>query len=419
MRHQLMVLDGSSASTSIELEPSLAAPTTAAPPRPPLPSPMVHGLSKVIVEARIWARIAHIAVRAYGPTRALTVLLSLRARRVRMQRRSIRKYARAGKRYFWNLHAPGWPSPAFDRHIEQELDRIQPFRGAPVALHNAVFAITKRCGYRCEHCCEWDVLNAPEALSADDLREVVQRLIEAGVTQLFLSGGEPLRRFKELLQIVEQAAPMADVWILTSGQSLTPPRASRLRTAGLTGVAISLDHWDPASNDRFRGMPGAFRSVEAAAHSAHEAGLLVALSLCPTRQFISEQNLEQYARTARQLGAAFIQLFEPKSIGHYAGLDVALTADQQRMLEDFCKRLNTHSDRRELPAVAYSDLFNRRNGCPGAGDRYLYVDTDGSVHPCPFCRGTVGSALAGHLGSTLAEMRVAGCQSSGCNRGST
>jgi MoaA/NifB/PqqE/SkfB family radical SAM enzyme len=220
---------------------------------------------------------------------------------------------------------------------------------------------------------------------------------------------EPLHRFDELLQIVEQAAPSADVWILTSGQRLTPPQALRLRKAGLTGVAISLDHWDAASHDRFRGVPGAFRSVEAAARSAHVAGLLVALSLCPTRQFISEQNLERYARTARRFGAAFIQLFEPKPIGHYSGADVVLTTDQQRILEAFCERLNMHADCRALPAVAYFDWFNRRNDCPGAGDRYLYVDTDGSVHPCPFCRGSVGSARDGRFESTLAEVRAAGC----------
>ena len=374
---------------------------------------MIHGPRKRVVKTLLWARIAWLAVRAYhNPMRARRVLRRMIAERGKAQRWVTQKYAYVSGRYFWNLYAPGWPSPAFDRYIERELDRVEPFRGAAPGLQTVVLAITKRCALRCEHCCVWAVLNDRESLSPNDLAAIVARVRSRGTAQLFLSGGEPLRRFEDLMTVAAAAAAEADVWILTSGHGLTAERAVRLRRAGLTGVALSLDHWDPAAHDRFRGLAGAFEWVERGAAHARAAGLLVALSLCPTREFVSEENLERYAGVAARLGASFIQLLEPKAIGHYAGRDVALTPTQQRTLESFADRLNADPSCRDLPGVSYPDYATRAVGCRGAGDRHLYIDTDGSLHPCPFCRASAGHALDGDFNTSVADLQMAGCRAS-------
>ena len=229
------------------------------------------------------------------------------------------------------------------------------------------------------------------------------------MAQLFLSGGEPLRRFEELVGLVAAASPEADVWILTTGHRLTAERAARLRAAGLTGVALSLDDWDAARHDRFRGVRGAFAWVERAAEHARAAGLVVALSLCPTREFISPENLRAYARTAQRLGASFVQILETKAVVHYAGRDVELSEGQRRLLEELFDRMNADPACRDLPAVSYADYSTRRLGCHGAGDRHLYVDTDGALHPCPFCRAPAGHALDGDFDGALARLQSAGC----------
>jgi MoaA/NifB/PqqE/SkfB family radical SAM enzyme len=371
---------------------------------------MLFGARKAAVKGLLWARICWLALRAYrNPRRAISSVRRMAAARAGAQRFTVRKYARVSGRYFWDLYAPGFPSRAFDRVVERELDRVEPFLGAPPALQTAIVAITRRCGLRCEHCCEWDVLNGPEALSGSDLREIVERLQRRGVAQFFLSGGEPLRRYSDLVELVRAASTEADVWILTSGQGLTVERATQLREAGLTGVSLSLDHWDQQRHDRFRGLEGAFGWVERAAANARRAGLVVAVSLCATREFTTAVNLERYADLARRLGASFIQLLEPKAVGHYAGADVALPPRQQRLLEAFADRVNFSAACRELPAVAYLDFENRRTGCTGAADRYIYVDTDGTLHPCPFCRSPSGSVLGGDLDDALAGLRNAGC----------
>ena len=88
----------------------------------------------------------------------------------------------------------------------------------------------------------------------------------------------------------------------------------RLRRAGLTGVTLSLDRWDRRLHDRFRGYSGAYECVVRAAEEAQRAGLALCLSLCPTREFVSPDNLDRYAQVARRMGAAFIQIVEPKAV---------------------------------------------------------------------------------------------------------
>jgi len=371
---------------------------------------MVVGVRKSIVKGLIWGRIIWLALRAYRNPRQTTVALRrLLAQRAKTQRWTTGKFVHAGGRYFWHLYAPGFPSRAFDAFVERELDRVESFRDAPPALQTAVFAITKRCSFRCEHCCEWLALNALETLAVADLHAIVARVRARGASQIFLSGGEPLRRFEDLVSIIGPASVDADVWILSTGHGLTAERARRLRAAGLTGIALSLDHWDPQQHDGFRGIDGAFRWVERAAEQARGAGLLVALSLCPTREFTSRGNIERYAAVARRLGAGFIQLFEPKAIGHYAGRNVVLSPDQQELLEAFSLRLNTDPELRELPAVSYLEASARASQCVGAGNRHIYIDTDGMVNPCPFCRSPAGRVLDGDFDATLECMQVSGC----------
>lgn len=374
-----------------------------------------------VLALRMWGHAIQLGLTHYRhPRRAVQALARVRAAaRTRdwdaptgaHERRSPwPKFTTVSGRHFYALHTPGWPSPAFDAFVRREFDRAM-VPGRPASLNTAIVAITTRCALKCEHCFEWDALNHAEPLSAADLHEIVGRLHRRGISQFFFSGGEPLQRFDDLVSITASVSADTDVWILTSGVGLTRDRAERLRAAGLTGVALSLDHWDDAAHDRFRGLPGASAAVTRAAAHARAAGLVVALSLCPTRAFVSAENLHRYAERARDLGAAFIQILEPKAAGHYAGRDVRLSEAQRRQLEGFCARLNTDPSARDLPSVSYPDWSTRALGCVGAGDRYIYIDTAGDLHACPFCRVPGIRALDHDLPAAIELLQAAGCPS--------
>jgi MoaA/NifB/PqqE/SkfB family radical SAM enzyme len=252
---------------------------------------------------------------------------------------------------------------------------------------------------------EWDALNKPESLTASDLEEIIHRVRQRGAAQVFFSGGEPMRRFDDLIALTGIIGRETDVWVITSGMGLTAEKARRLRASGATGVAISVDHWDASAHNRFRGAPGAFEAARSAARHAREASLLVTLMLCPTRKFVSADNLRRYAEMAREWNVSFIQILEPQQAGRYAGQAVGLTSDEQRVLERFQDQMN----RAASPTVHYLDSSARTSGCGGAGERSIYIDTAGNLHACPFCRAPGVRLLDHDVHEALAAVGAAGC----------
>jgi MoaA/NifB/PqqE/SkfB family radical SAM enzyme len=377
----------------------------------------IRGWRKAAVSAGWLGRVAWLGCRtSRSPREAFRAISALARRRPQQWTTptcttglfTSQRCVRVGGRYFFDPSVPGWPSRAFDRTVMRELRGLA---GGDALLHIAVVAVTTTCGYRCEHCFEGDTLNTRDRMTGGDLSRLAERLAAAGASQLLLAGGEPLRRVRDVLAMTAAVSADVDVWIATSGAGLTAAHARRLRSAGLTGVVLSLDHWDAAAHDRFRGVPGAFDAVARAARHARDADLVVAFSLCPTREFITGDHLDRYAERARALGAHFLQIIEPVAMGRYSGSPVALGAAEQRRLEAFAARLN--GDRYgQWPTVRYLDWSARVWGC-GGGRRYVYVDAGGHVHACPFCRTPGGSTHTGSFADALDTVARRGCGRNG------
>jgi MoaA/NifB/PqqE/SkfB family radical SAM enzyme len=369
----------------------------------------ITGFKQRIVRCFIWVNILLVIIKKYGNP----VLAFRKAKQLKQLRNNYRnnqdlkKYKKTGGRYYYNYNAPGWPSLAFNRYIDHMLNRMCASRD--ISLHTLVFAITKKCGFKCEHCCEWENLNKPERLTREDILEITQRFHALGISQLQISGGEPLNRLDDIIYLLDHISTGIDCWIYTTGYQLTREKALLLKQHGLTGITISLDDHDEAKHDRFRGKSGAFtRAMEACEHAV-SAGLVVTFSICATREFISKESLLQYALLAKRKKVSFIQVLEPKAVGHYAGKDVTLKKEQLSILEQFVDSMNYSNACLDLPLIAYHGAYSRRIGCGGAGKDYLYVDTDGDVHNCPFCQHKLFPALEGGLAASIARMRKSSC----------
>ena len=302
------------------------------------------------------------------------------------------KLARVDGKYFWKLGSPSFPSEASRSMQRREAESLlfdQPYNG----LRTLFIAITKKCTLHCEHCFEWDNLNQPEKLSDEDLIELVLKYQAYGTTQIMLSGGEPMLRLDSIFKILKKARTGTDFWIITSGMGLSEQNAVSLKAAGLTGVMISLDHYNAEGHNRFRGHEKAFEWAIGAALNARKAGLAITLSLCASKEFVNPESLRLYMELAKKLGVAFVQILEPRASGRYAGQQVALSEAQIDLLENLYTEYNNHPDYKDYPIVNYLGYHQRRMGCFGGGNRFFYIDTDGDAHACPFCTGKVCSAL--------------------------
>lgn len=372
-------------------------------------SQLVTGRKMALIRKMIWLNIFLIAIKVFkNPFTAIKKVKGLK--KIRDQYRSSRslaRYIQSGNRYFINYNTPGWPSTAFNRYVQHQLTRFA--KEKTNTIHTLVFAITKKCGFQCEHCCEWLNLNKSETLSREELLLIVHRFHRLGIAQVQLSGGEPLNRLADVFYLLDNAPKGIDFWLYTTGYSLTANKASLLKKHGLTGITISLDHCDEEKHNRFRGVSDAYKRALQATVYSKNAGLLVCYSLCATREFITSENLLSYAALARQHGVSFIQILEPKAVGHYQGKDVQLQPTHQLELEEFTDLLNYNPAYATYPTVVYHDYNKRRFGCSGSGADYVYADTDGDIHNCPFCQKKLFSAFDDDLPDLLQQMKTNGC----------
>ena len=371
----------------------------------------ITGIHKKIVRLRILLYIFRAALSCFeNPIAAYKGLRKLQA--IRMTTHDVKflpKFVKSGSKYFLTHNLPAWPSSAFRKFLENEFNRIRFPDQDQLALHSIIFSITARCSLKCEHCYEWENISSKEILSKEDLLSILGKIQDYGISHIQFSGGEPIARLDDLIALLEFKSKDIDCWILTSGFELSPEIALKLKNAGLVGVIISLDHWDETLHNKFRKNDKSFYWVKEAAKNCKDAGLITALSLCATKEFISTYNLKKYNELAGEWGISFLRILEPRAVGGYDGKAVLLSREEKAVLEDFFIQANTNTAKNFNPSVMYPGYYQKHTGCFGAGNRYIYVDSRGEVHACPFCQGSVGNMLSDNMDSMIKDLRKKGC----------
>lgn len=372
---------------------------------------LVSGLRKLAVELLFRFTIISIAIKSYNnPWNWFYVTITLdKLRRKAIGEHRLYKLAYVDKRYYWGLYTPGWNGISFKKFIASEMNHIVPVKQKANRFINVYIAITNKCALQCEHCYEWEHLNKKDALSAEQLRNIVAKIQDRGVSQIHFSGGEPLLKVDLLLDVLNSAKKETDFWVLTSGLKLTHENAKSLKSAGLNGVMISLDHFDPEKHNAFRGFKEAYYWVEKGVQNAIDNQLVVALSLCATKDFTTYENLITYANLAKKLGVSFVQLLEPRAVGHYSGKEVSLSTDQINLLENFYLEMNYNPKYKNYPLISYHGYSQRRKGCYAAGNRTFYIDNDGDINACPFCQKKSGRVLDANFDASLNDLQKSGC----------
>ncbi len=372
---------------------------------------IITGYKARLQRVKFRLHILKLALQTYGWKRSTFSMLKQleQKRRIVHGEFPITKWVQSNDRIAFTLYNPGYPSQHCDDVLLEEMNRIAPSSVIARPIRFAHFAITKKCPLSCEHCFEWDNLNKKEILDYNDLRNIVLKLKQAGISQLHISGGEPMLRVNDIVKLCEEFCNSMEFWILTAGYNFTKENATRLKQAGVTGIIVSLDHYDKSMHNTFRQSKDAFDNAINAIKYARQADMVVAVTLCATKSFLTKENLYRYASFVHSLNVSYIQLLEPKAVGHYAGKDVTLNTEQIKILEDFYFEINNSPTYTHYPIVVYLGYYQRNAGCLAAGNRALYIDTNGDVLACTFCHISSGNALRDELLDVVNRMRKKGC----------
>ncbi len=371
----------------------------------------VTGLKKDILLLGLKLRILKWIIECYSNPvdwyPAMKYLFDLRASF--LGKSKIQKIAGVQGKYYSSLFAPAINDKKFKMFIRSELNRFKKIHKKTDRLNHVFLAITKKCPLQCEHCYEWERLNKKEVLNKENLKLIIQKLQKQGVSQIYFTGGEPLLKFEMILQLLKFAESATEFWLNTSGYQLTDDKAKKLKAAGLTGLFISLDHHKENEHDNFRNYKSAYSWATKAAKNAIKQGLVVTITVCVRKEFVTTQNLFKYMELGKNLGVSFIQFIEPKPVGHFKSSDVSLSKEKIQLLESFFEKYNFNKEFIEYPLICYHEYYQRRIGCLNKDNRGLYIDSNGGINPCTFCHKSSGNILDNELDTALRQIKAEYC----------
>lgn len=162
-------------------------------------------------------------------------------------------------------------------------------------------SITDRCNLRCLYCRpqdEWVFLPHDDILTYEEMLELVDVSIHAGVEKVRLTGGEPFARkgFIPFVAKLHARYPDLDLRITTNGTMLDG-RIEAIRDAGITCLNISLDTLKPEKFREITGVDG-YDRVRASIDACLAGGLRVKVNVVALKG-INDDELPEFVDFAR------------------------------------------------------------------------------------------------------------------------
>lgn len=248
-------------------------------------------------------------------------------------------------------------------------------RGEPCFPAVMVCSLTSRCNLSCQGC--WVASDAPQELSLETLRAVIDACRARGSFFFCLVGGEPLL-WKSLLPLLE-AYPDCYFQLFTNGTLLTKELAEAFARLGNVSPLVSVEGLEEVSDER-RGGRGVYASALEGLEHCRRAGLLtgVAASIC--RSNFDELVHEDFVRASIDRGAAYLWYYIYRPVGPRPHPELCLDGEQIRALRRFLVE-----GRSRFPILlvdAYWDADGRAL-CPAAMGVSHHLGPGGHLEFCP------------------------------------
>ncbi len=273
-----------------------------------------------------------------------------------------------------------------------------------------VWNVGRRCNLRCVHCYSHSRnIDYSGELTHEEGIRLIDDLADFGVPVLLFSGGEPLMR-PDILELIARARQKGlRAVVSTNGTLIDAEMAAKLNDVDLSYVGVSLDGLRE-TNDRFRGIPGAFDMALSGIRTCMKAGIKVGLRFTINRR--NCQDIEGIFDLIEREGIPRVCFYHLVYTGRGSKLvkedltheatrnTVDLLMDRTKALHDKgrpieCLTVDNHCDGpyvylrvlREEPERAPSVLeLLEMNGGNSSGRGIGCVSWDGAVHFDQFWR---------------------------------
>jgi radical SAM protein with 4Fe4S-binding SPASM domain len=255
--------------------------------------------------------------------------------------------------------------------------------------------LTSKCNLRCRHCVVSAGEECIDELSFDDCCRLIDEFADFGVSQLILSGGEPMIR-KDFFKIAEYVASKGImIQVATNGTLIDKEDAEKLANIGAR-AQVSLDSSIPEIHDDFRQSSGSWQKTVNGIKLLVKAGVPVTLAAAVTTMNIDD--IPELYELGKELGVNTFRIlpFVPSGRGTDAR-DLEVKPTRMQELTEFLLS-KRESQGPEIAPMEFECTFrpvteheteiasDTRIGCDGAIG-YCTVTSKGDVLPCNYFEG--------------------------------
>ena len=274
----------------------------------------------------------------------------------------------------------------FDDSILKSKDDKPVYRG-PIIAH---LAITNACNMNCEYCSVRNMHSKiRNGLSTEEYKKIIDKLVNIGVFQIGLTGGEPTTR-KDLVELVKYVSDKNVACNLTTNGYIVPEELIiKLKEAGLTQVQISLDSYKKEVHEKYR-TKGSFDRAMKTAKLFKKYGFIVGVDTVVSNNNIND--IEEFMNFLEENGFDGLTIIKLKQ-GY---LDLETFKEQvpeynkyAKLIDKICKRngkLEVTIDCSSVNNLCKTLTKEEENkihsaGCP-AGHTLISIAPNGDIYPC-------------------------------------
>ena len=232
-----------------------------------------------------------------------------------------------------------------------------------------IWETTRACDLACVHCrAEAVPFRRPDELTTDEAKAMLRRVREFGRVVFVLSGGDCLKR----PDVYELIAYGFELGLRMAVTPATTPLATtdairRLKDAGISRLAVSLDGSTPAIHDAFRRVDGSFDWGIKILDECRRIGLSTQVNTVIARHNVDD--FDNLAALMSRVGIVFWEVFFLVPTGRAKPNDVATAIEYEAVFEKMYDLSKTAPfDVKATAAPQYSRVLlqrqvaERRNG---------------------------------------------------------
>lgn len=169
--------------------------------------------------------------------------------------------------------------------LRRKNDALMASANFDLAPFTLAWEVTRACALSCLHCrAKAQPKPDPRQLGHEEALRVIDQICDIGNPILIFTGGDPLMR-RDVYDLMAYAVQKGLRTALTPSATalVTPKNLAKVRDAGVSRIAVSLDGPTAESHDQFRGFSGTFARTGRIMADIREAGMALQINTTVSR----------------------------------------------------------------------------------------------------------------------------------------